>query len=687
MRVLIRLPCLALLLAVLALSSLSALSSAEEPAAQAQAGPPCLPAVTVEAPPALDGILDDPCWQQASHATGFWRGEVDAPERELTEAWICCDSRALYVAFRCRDSRPSEIRAAQKKRQGSMHHDDHVTLVLDVEDAGRNTYQFRVNPAGTQYDEVPGGTSEKIEWKGDWRAAAHTDEVGWTAEMEIPFSILRYPEGQRCFRISLQRDLARLEDSSVWPAGYARRHDPEECARLTGIVTPPVPFRYVLMPYALSVASENEEDRETLTAGLDFKGAFPNGVVALATYNPDFRNIEDVVETIDFTFVERYLPEYRPFFQEGSGYGPYTGDEWHQGPVNLFYSRRIGELDWGAKSFGTVGNHRFGILDAYRRGGENHLVWNYEQLFGTEGSLAFSGVERRVPGEPDNLAYSLGSHWTFPFIGGSRSFAADWYKSRTQGEGGDDGAVSLRADTWRDQGFGWSASYSSVEPEFRADDGYVPETGVRQLSLGLSHQRTYDSGPLQHSEFYGNFDTGESPAGHRRGVSLDHGRSWRNGWGLWAALGRGERDGFDVVTNSLSVNWNHRDMYRQGGIGYTWGERYGQPYRYQSLSQGFRPGERWSAALSLERSYSPELDDAGNVIPPELSRQLVLTTTYDLSDEKTLGARLVRRASNTNFYAAYRQRVRKGMDLLIVAGDPNADQWVSRLAVKAIWCL
>jgi hypothetical protein len=91
--------------------------------------------------------------------------------------------------------------------------------------------------------------------------------------------------------------------------------------------------------------------------------------------------------------------------------------------------------------------------------------------------------------------------------------------------------------------------------------------------------------------------------------------------------------------------------------------------------------------LSFERSYSPELDDAGNVIPPELSRQLVLTTSYDLSDEKTLSARLVRRASSTNCYAAYRQRVRKGMDLLIVAGDPNADQWVSRLAVKAIWCL
>ncbi|MFB3882207.1 MAG: carbohydrate binding family 9 domain-containing protein [Armatimonadota bacterium] len=682
-----RSPCFALLLAVIVLSSVSALYSAEEMVAQAQTGPPLIAAVTVEAPPVLDGILDDPCWQRAPDATGFWRREVDAPEREPTEAWICFDSSALYVAFRCHDSRPSEIRADQKKRQGSMHHDDNVTLTLDVEDAGRNSYRFRVNPAGTQYDQVPGGTSEKIEWKGDWRAAARTDEAGWTAEMEIPFSILRYPDGQRCFRISLERDIARLQDNAVWPPGYARRQDPEECARLAGIAAPPVPFRYVIMPYALSVVSEQKADREALTAGIDLKGTFANGVVALATYNPDFRNIEDVVETINFTFVERYLPEYRPFFQEGSGYGPYTGDEWYQAPVSLFYSRRIGELDWGAKSFGTVGSHRFGILDAYRRGGENHSVWNYEQLFGTEGSLAFSGVARRVPGEPDNLAYSLGSHWTFPFVGGSRSFAADWYRSSTEGEGGDDGAVILRADSWRDQGLGWSASYSAVRPEFRADDGYVPETGIRQLSLGLNHQRSYDTGPLQHMEYYANFDSGESQLGHRQGFSLDHGRSWRSGWGLWAAIGRGERDGFDVVTNSLSLNWNHQDIYRQGGIGCTWGERYGETYRYQSLSQGFRPGKNWSAALSLERSFNPELDESGSVTPPVLSRQLVLTTNYDLSEERTVSARLVRRASSTNFYAAYRQRVRKGMDLLVVAGDPNAEQWVSRLAVKAIWCL
>ncbi len=656
--------------------------AAEQPQEQ-EPGPPYLAAARADAPPVLDGALDDPCWQNACHVEGFWREKLDAPEFEPTEAWICYDPQTLYVAFRCHDSQPSEIRAIQTKRQGSMRNDDRIALRLDVEDAGRGEYQFRVNPLGTQSDEVPGGTSEKIEWKGDWRAAARIDDAGWTAEIAIPFSILRYPDGQRTFRVTLERRLAREDDDSVWPHEYARIQDRENCARLTDIVTPPVPFRYVLMPYALSVLSEDEEGREALTGGLDFKGIFPNSVVALGTYNPDFYNLEDVVESIDFTFVERYLPEYRPFFQEGSGYMP-SGDEW--APVNLLYTRRIERLDWGAKTFGTVGPHRFGIFDAYRRGGENHFAWNYDYLIDTNGSLGFSGVDRRVPDEPRNQAYNLGTHWHFPYTGGHRSLGADWYRSRTDGEGGDDEAFSLDASLWPQQGFGGWIGYSAIGSNFQADDGYVPETGVRSLSVGLSHQRSYDDGPLYDVDWDLSASSGDSDEGPRRDVHVSHHRSWRSGWEMFAGLTRGERDGYDVISNSLGTEWNHRDMYRRGGMRVSWGERYAEPYRYQSISQAFRPAERWSAELSYERAHAAYFDDDGIFVPAELARQLVFTTTYDISQERTASARLVRSGSNTNVYAAYRQRVRRGMDLLIVVGDPNAEQWVSRLAVKAMWC-
>ena len=608
---------------------------------------------------------------------GFWRADVDKPELERTEAWICCDDTAIYVAFRCHDSKPDQIRCDQKKRQGSLWRDDVVEFWLDVTDDGQSFYSFCVNAAGTQWDRVPGGTSEKIEWKGDWQAAAHIGQAGWSAEMAIPFAILRYPQGQTSFRFDLCRRLAREEDRCLWPAQFARTFDSDDCARLTEVPTPPVPFRYVLMPYALSVTSEDEEERELLTAGLNFKGTFPNSVVGLAALNPDFRNIEDVVETIDFTYVERYLPEYRPFFQEGSWYFPSS---------QIFYSRRIEDFDLGAKAFSTLGANRFAVLDTYQRGGRNHLAWEYSRLFGTKGSVWLSGVDRRVPDDPRNTAHALGTRWEWLFPGGGRYLYGQAFRSRTEGEGGDDAAVTLRADLVRSQGLSWHTGYDSVGTDFRADDGYVPETGVRNFYVNTEYVQTYDEGPVQRAWWVLWGESGMSQDGRRRSGWLGHQRDWRSGWSMWVGISGGERDGFDEATHYVAARWNRQDMRRTGRIDFHWGERYSQPFRYQSLVQAFHPTERWSGELRFERIYAADLDDEGNVTPPEWSRQLVVATTYDISEERSASARLVSGDSGTNIYGAYRQRVRRGMDLLVVVGDPNAEKWVSRLAIKAIWC-
>jgi hypothetical protein len=352
----------------------------------------------------------------------------------------------------------------------------------------------------------------------------------------------------------------------------------------------------------------------------------------------------------------------------------------------LFYSRRVEELDLGAKVFGTLGSHGIGLLDTYGRGGENHLACNYEHLFGTTGVASFSTVERRVPGEPHNVSYGLFARRDWPFTGAKRYVYAWRPWTRTEGEGGDDSAVSVGTGFWRNEGLGWNLGYSAVGSEFEARDGYVPETGVRNASLGLQHRLRYDESALQEKYWRAEGRTGDSEAGDRSSVVVEHARHWRTGWSAWVGSIHGERDGFHVATSFIGTEWHRQDMYHRGQIDVDWGERYGEPYYYQSLVQTFHPRQRCSAELRAERVYAADLDGDRNVIPPEWSRQVVLTTTYDVTQEKTVSARLVRRGSNTNVYAAYRQRVRRGMDLLVVAGDPNAEKWVSRLAVKAIWC-
>jgi hypothetical protein len=651
-----------------------------EKAARAQEAAPSIAAVQVTEPPVIDGKLDDACWQRASHVAGFWRTEHNAPELERTEAWLCYTSQAIYVAFRCYDSEPSQIKATQKKRQGSLDDDDWVGFWLDVApDTAGFFYGFQVNPAGTQLDSTPGGTSEKIEWKGDWRAAAAVDAQGWSAEMEIPFSILRYRDGQTCFRFDVSRQLARRQDYAIWPAGFARTFDADDCARWTGVATPPVPFRSCFMPYALSVFSEDDEDRELLTVGLDYKGTFPNGVVGMATINPDFRNLEDVVETIDFTYVERYLPEYRPFFQEGQGFFP---------PSAIFYSRRIEEFDWGLKSFGRVGRNGFGVLDTYRRGGENHLAWMFEHHLNTTGVVSLFGAAPRLPEEPRNVSAGvyLGQDW--PFDGGAKWAMASSMGSRTAGEGGDDQQFEFHAGQWRQQGLGYHLGYFAIGPEFTAQDGYVPETGVRVAMLDLESNRSYDEGALQRKHWDVDYSVGQSEDGRRRWFGGGHSFRWRNGVSLSLGAGVGVRDGFDDNSRWVGGGWRRNDRYRQGEWEVSWGDQLGHPSQYQSLSQAFRITERWYGEIRLERARSAELDeeDEETILPPETRRQAVLTQNYDLSDERTVSGRMVMQDGNTNFYLSYRQRVRKGTDLLIVVGDPNADEWVSRLAVKAMVC-
>ena len=669
-----------LALAAALLLGTSAVCHADDAEPTTESGPPTIAAVAVSQPPTIDGLLDDACWQQASHVAGFWRTEHDLPEFERTEAWLCYTSNAIYVAFRCYDSEPASIKATQRKRQGSFADDDFVGFWLDVApDTGSSFYSFRVNPLGTQLDSTPGGTSEKVEWKGDWRAAATTDAAGWSAEMEIPFSILRYPEGRSCFRFDFARQFARRRDYVIWPAQFARTFDAADCCRWTDMSLPPVPFRSCFMPYALSVFSEDDEDRETLTLGLDYKGTFPNGIVGLATINPDFRNLEDVVEKIDFTYVERFLPEYRPFFQEGRGFFP---------PSSVFYSRRIEDFDWGLKFFGMIGANSFGLLDSYRRGGENHLVWQFNHDFGTTGYAGLYGVAPRLPEEQRNLTWGLSAGRTWPFEGGQKFTNANWITSRTEGDGGDDEWLEFEAGQDRTQGLTWRFAYATTGAEFIAQDGYVPETGVRSMNANLGRGRSFDEGALERQGWGINYDIGQSEDGRRRHYCLDGDLQWRNGVTLFGGAGPGVRDGFEDGGYWAGGFWNRNDRFHRGAWGAAWWETLGFPSTYYWASQAFRFTDRWYGEIRVERNHSAQFDDDGEtIIPPDTDRQVVLTHTYDLSDERTLSGRMVMASAGTNFYLAYRQRVRKGTDLLIVVGDPNADEWVSRLALKAIWCL
>jgi hypothetical protein len=698
------------------------------PVARAAEEPPELAAVRVEAPPVIDGALDDPCWQQSSHAEGFSRMAKPGPGLEPTEAWICYDSRNVYVAFYCHDSHPQQIHALQRKRNGDISVDDSVLLSLDVGHDRRTTYSFQLTPRGTQREEIPGGSAEKYEWRGDWTGAARITSDGWTAEMAIPFAILRYPPGQTVFGVHFARYLARMSDWSSWPdlGQGGQTLDLTREADWAGLATPAIRPPAILMPYVVGNLGNSSEEK-AVAGGLDAKYVAPIGLVSVLSYKPDFRNIEDVVENIDFTYTQRQFPEYRPFFMEGGG----QQSEWGEPagsfypPTMIFYSRSIPFVDLGAKIFGKLGRHSIGLLDAVEPGGVGDLVTGYGYDLGDRGKVRLGLVDHRDPEGLDNTAMHLGTEWMWPEPDGSAQFTANVFQGDTRGPGGDGRAFDLNA--WRDRpnGLGWWGWYQDVGRDFQTVTeqtewgpiqrqvgvGYVPETGIRGGGFSLYGSRVQDTGSVEHKGWEADTSAFDDPAGPRWALAGGYSVQWRNDTSWQWNLGTGERAGFAERGLDFTRDWHNKDLYTRGSFGGTLGTRLGGPYRFLHLSQGYRPTQSFSWQVRLEQVDLNAERSSDNL----RGAQALLTATYDLSDEKSVTARAVYRRGNSNFwlpqvyydpakmpsefsggspdaqvgklnlYAAYRQRVAHGRDIFVILGDPNAASTQASIAIKLVW--
>ena len=148
------------------------LSAASEPGAKT------VHAVFSEEAPQVDGELSDAVWNKAEVVSDFRQivpVEGGTPS-EKTEVRVLYTKDALYIAFACFDSEPDKILGSQRRRDfrtsiGSA--DDAVNFVLDANHEHRDGYQFKVNPLGTQTDQLINDTYRRtMQWDAAWESAA-----------------------------------------------------------------------------------------------------------------------------------------------------------------------------------------------------------------------------------------------------------------------------------------------------------------------------------------------------------------------------------------------------------------------------------------------------------------------------------------------------------------------------------
>ena len=159
----------------------------------------------------IDGVLGDPGWQNASKISGFVErnpGDNLPPDVE-TEVYVTYDESALYVAYVCHDD-PTTIRATMCQRD-QYSGDDAVVLLIDTYGTASAAYELFVNPYGIQKDMLWTRVGDQdASYDLLWESSAKVHPDGYTVEIAVPFSSLRFPDkAEQIWRMDFWRNRPR----------------------------------------------------------------------------------------------------------------------------------------------------------------------------------------------------------------------------------------------------------------------------------------------------------------------------------------------------------------------------------------------------------------------------------------------------------------------------------------------
>ena len=494
--------------------------------------------------------------------------------------------------------------------------------------------------------------------------------------MAIPFALLRYSRGAGAFGMELYRQIGRETSLQGWPylppAGMDSATEPQYLAEFMGFAPPFYTPRPTFLPYTLVTGGTSNSAR----TGLDIKYPLSTTLTGVGTVFPDFQTIQQDVTNINFSYNEKLLTDYRPFFAEGAGFLPAT---------DLFYSRRIRAVDQGIKVAGKQGDLAVGFLGSNTSGTapQDSLALNLTKDIGLYSQAGLAVTDNHVPGQPGNQVGRL--FGSYGLRRGPTRYTLSGFHTQSSLQGspsGGDDQVEFSSNV----PFGkpsFDMAYSDIGANFASTLGYVPETDLRGAYVSVNQYNQFDKGTIER------YDVAVNASGyqHHSGGFFHNDASVfafvqsRAGYRVSASMDQSQRDRFHDHTGDLSLGWNKKTLYQQGNLEDVFGRQAGQPYNFLTLSQSFFV----SRPFTLQLNYS--LLKLGSVS----SNQSILTGTYRLSDVQSIGGRLVSQGGadqgagvGTNVYFSYSQQVRAGTDVFLLFGDPNSPKTRGKITLKLV---
>jgi len=470
---------------------------------------------------------------------------------------------ALYVAFEAYDSEPSRLAAAVTRRDGGLEVDDSVSIALDSFGDGRTAYLFRSNALATQEDSriADNGRTVDQQWDAAWASAAMRHEDRWTVEFEIPFSILRYAaDPENTWGINFVRTVPRRLETSLWSGPGEAVWRISDFGNFNPASVPrPETDAWVVIPYGL--ASSEEGENENYEAGVDVRWRPSTRLGVDLTANPDFALVEADVETINLTRFELRIPEKRPFFLEGN--------EMYNQRIRQFYSRRIGNITWGAKTSGKLGDTDFSgiatsenimLKDGLGEATANYTVARLQHGLARGSNVGLLAANRNFLGEN---AGSVGLDTTMYF---TDTLSMTGQYLQVYGPTADRGRSWLVRPSWDTSTSHFHIRYAELDAGIMDDfnaTGFLVDDNRKAFDTNIRH-RFWMRGPVEQVHPMVNYNRYRSQEGVLRSSRLHANVEviFRNGFELQAR----HVDEFQLFEKefrndrtTLTTRWNARD--------------------------------------------------------------------------------------------------------------------------------
>ncbi len=459
-------------------------------------------------PVTVDGRLDDAAWRAAEPVTRFIQSQpaTGHPSTEPTIVRILYDARNLYIGAFLHDTEPVTVMSLEQDYE--THDSDVFGVTLDPYLDRRNSFMFLVNPRGAIKDGQTFNDSRDINlaWEGVVHVETMVTDSGWTVEMAIPFTTLRFDptRDEQRWGLQLLRRVRRRNEDAYW-APVSRRdrvHKMSRAGTLVGLDRLRRGRNLQLKPYAKLGASDGElrpadERGAERGVGLDLKYGLTPGLTLDLTYNTDFAQVEVDQEQVNLTRFSLFFPEQREFFIENSGvftFGDVTERNYRMGSslrdFTLFHSRRIGLSDGrplsilgGGRLTGRVGGFQLGLLDMQvdataAAPAENFFVGRVRRDLFDGSDVGVMFVNRQGTASGGDYSRSWGADANVRLFG---NMIVNSYLAGTEAPGADGAGRAGRVSVaWRDRLWDASAFVKRVGADFDPGVGFVRRRGIRE---------------------------------------------------------------------------------------------------------------------------------------------------------------------------------------------------------------